>query len=544
MILLAMIGLSFPAIGGDDEEKSAIAAVKAGNIELLKAYMETHPDVNCLFSNGKTGLFYAIVDDQVKICEFLLASGADPDFMVNGQSTMKWAIKYNRGRIVRLLIEYGADVNKQDENQNTPLIYAAELDKPEICKILVDRGADPLRANRKNKLASDYAFHYAGSFGYKYLTAMEELCKDLDSVPSMKDGPYIFHEADDRLVMAYYERDLEKNMTRIIEKTIETGNSDTIIKGFGWDTNSYHIRQKFTPNEDKVLTSGNIFVIGDIHGRYSALVNLLKNNKIIGTDLEWIFGDGQLVLLGDVFDRGGKVTEVLWFLYELQIQARDAGGNVHLLLGNHEIMALTGDHRYLNEKYNYFTQYTWTDYFQFYEKNTVLGRWLRSQNLVLRINDYLFMHAGIGPEFAAYDYPYTEINSRVRAFLTTDYTLVHGSPEAIILGEIGPQWYRGYFNTNINTSDNTSDSDSDNYNNSVSFQVVSQQFVDDYLHSKGLKRMVLGHNEQKKITTSFEGKIINADVAIDESGHSAQGLLISGDEIFRCLADGRKERLE
>jgi len=34
------------------------------------------------------------------------------------------------------------------------------------------------------------------------------------------------------------------------------------------------------------------------------------------------FGEGQLILLGDVFDRGDLVTEVLWFLYELEIQAR------------------------------------------------------------------------------------------------------------------------------------------------------------------------------------------------------------------------------
>ncbi len=136
----------------------------------------------------------------------------------------------------------------------------------------------------------------------------------------------------------------------------------------------------YTPNPDDVKTAGNIFVIGDIHGKYNALVNLLMNNKIIDTELKWIFGEGQLVLLGDVFDRGGFVTEMLWFLYELEIQARNSGGNVHLLLGNHEIMALTGDHRYVNYKYNYFTQYTQIYYFQLFEKNTVLGRWLRSQN--------------------------------------------------------------------------------------------------------------------------------------------------------------------
>ena len=98
------------------------------------------------------------------------------------------------------------------------------------------------------------------------------------------------------------------------------------------------------------------------------------NNKIIDSDLKWVFGEGQLVLLGDVFDRGALVTETLWFLYELQIQAQKSEGNVHLLLGNHEIMALTGDHRYLNYKYNYFSQYTQIYYFQLYEKKYGIGK--------------------------------------------------------------------------------------------------------------------------------------------------------------------------
>jgi len=202
-------------------------------------------------------------------------------------------------------------------------------------------------------------------------------------------------------------------------------------------------------------------------------------------------------------------------------------------------MALTGDDRYLNDKYNYFTQYTRIYYFQLFEKNTVLGRWLRSQNIIVRINDYLFMHAGISPQFAVYDFAYSDINSTVQKYLNSDYRLERGSPESIILGPVGPQWYRGYYN-NIN---NNSYNDNDNNIDNNSIPEVTQEFVDNYLASKGLKRMVLGHNEQLAINTSFGGKIINADVAIDESGESAQGLLISGDNIFRCFSDGKKERI-
>jgi hypothetical protein len=525
-VIIILFGCSIPGLGQVKEEKSAIRAIETGDLELLKSYLEKHPDINCVFSNGRSGLYYAIVYEQFNITEFLLQRGADPNLIVSGNATLNWAIKYNRARIARLLIEYGAEVNEQDKNLNTPLIYAAEINNPEMCKILIDRGADPLHTNLKEKRASDYAYYYNESPAYKYLLLMEKQCQNQDSIPSMQDGPYIYWEADDQVVLTYYERNQEKNLTRLIEKTIETGKADTLVVGIGWDKNSYHIKQNYTPNSDNIKTAGIIFAVGDIHGKFNALVNLLMNNKIIDSDLKWIFGEGQLVLLGDVFDRGDLVTETLWFLYELQIQAQNSGGNVHLLLGNHEIMALTGDDRYLNDKYNYFTQYTRVYYFQLFEKNTVLGRWLRSQNIIVRINDDVFTHAGISPEFAVYDFAYADINSTVRKYLNSDYRIERGSPESIILGPVGPQWYRGYYNDNNGLAE------------------VTQTFVDDYLNSKGLKRMILGHNEQLEINSSYEGKIISADVAIDESGKSAQGLLISGDEIFRCFSDGTRERIE
>jgi hypothetical protein len=155
-----------------------------------------------------------------------------------------------------------------------------------------------------------------------------------------------------------------------------------------------------------------------------------------------------------------------------------------------------------------------------------LGRWLRSQNLILQVNDYEFMHAGISPQFAIYDYAYSDINAMIQNYLYTDYNIEKGSPEENILGPFGPLWYRGY----INLED--------------MYPEITQEFVDNYLNSKGFKRMILGHNEQTNITSLYNGKIIDVDVRIDESGGSAQGLLISGDELFICRSDGSKEPLE
>jgi len=75
----------------------------------------------------------------------------------------------------------------------------------------------------------------------------------------MQDGPYIFLENEDQVVMTYYERNQDKNLTRLIEKTIWTGKTDTLVEGFGWDKNSYHITHQYTPKPYEVRTHGNIF---------------------------------------------------------------------------------------------------------------------------------------------------------------------------------------------------------------------------------------------------------------------------------------------
>lgn len=51
--------------------------------------------------------------------------------------------------------------------------------------------------------------------------------------------------------------------------------------------------------------------------------------------------------VGDLFDRGGEEIRVLYLLEKLRGQAQRAGGNVHIMNGNHEIMNIEGDFRYV-----------------------------------------------------------------------------------------------------------------------------------------------------------------------------------------------------
>ena len=144
--------------------------------------------------------------------------------------------------------------------------------------------------------------------------------------------------------------------------------------------------------------SGRIVALSDIHGQYELMVQLLRANGVIDAKNRWKLGRDQLVLTGDVFDRGPRVTEVFWLLQQLQEQARKAGGAVHFLLGNHETMVLYDDLRYINPKYVEVARLLGRPYSALYGKDTVIGGWLRTRPVMLRLGDTLFLHGGIAPE--------------------------------------------------------------------------------------------------------------------------------------------------
>ena len=90
-----------------------------------------------------------------------------------------------------------------------------------------------------------------------------------------------------------------------------------------------------------------VVVVGDVHGAYSALVELLQATDLVDSNLEWTGGTTHLVSLGDLIDRGPDSRKVLDLLMKLQSAAQARGGQVHVVLGNHELMNLIGDWRYV-----------------------------------------------------------------------------------------------------------------------------------------------------------------------------------------------------
>jgi hypothetical protein len=93
-----------------------------------------------------------------------------------------------------------------------------------------------------------------------------------------------------------------------------------------------------------------VVAISDVHGAYDAMISTLTKAGVLGQEQGWSGGATHLVITGDILDRGPDSRKVMDLLMRLESEALDDGGRVHLLLGNHEIMNLIGDLRYVSKE--------------------------------------------------------------------------------------------------------------------------------------------------------------------------------------------------
>lgn len=154
-----------------------------------------------------------------------------------------------------------------------------------------------------------------------------------------------------------------------------------------------------------------IVAIGDVHGAADAFAAMLTTAGLIDAAKQWIGGRAILVQTGDVTDRGAGTRAALDLLMSLEKQAEKAGGRVHALLGNHEVMNLTGHLRDASPEI--FTSFGGEEAMrQAFGPDGPYGRWLRSKPIIASIDDTIFMHAGISPTDPARSI--NELNGRVK----------------------------------------------------------------------------------------------------------------------------------
>ncbi len=218
-----------------------------------------------------------------------------------------------------------------------------------------------------------------------------------------------------------YVQVLEGTRTRVDTRTtltdsahflafIHRGNTNLLIRygalGDPYDRHETMIRMDLASRRrPAVAYTGvdSIFVMGDVHGQFDTLFAVLRNARIIDPRGRWTGGRAHLVVLGDMMDRGPDVTRLLWFLYGLEPQAERAGGRVHVILGNHEIMVMHDDLRYVDRKETSIALRHHVAYSRlFHPRRSILGAWLASKPALIRIDDVLLAHGGVSTDYLEY----------------------------------------------------------------------------------------------------------------------------------------------
>jgi hypothetical protein len=203
--------------------------------------------------------------------------------------------------------------------------------------------------------------------------------------------------------------------------------------------------------------SKSVIAIGDVHGDFDDFVAILQHSGLIDKEHHWAGGTNTLVQVGDLLDRGPKPRDVMDLLIALEKEASKDGGRVEPLLGNHEMMNIMGDLRYVTpENYASFADANseerrssaYKEYINWREKHSALlaelpqpmelteaewmarhpagfieqrdafspkgsyGKWLRGHAALAEINGVIFLHGGISPSVASMKL--NVINSRIR----------------------------------------------------------------------------------------------------------------------------------
>jgi hypothetical protein len=177
-----------------------------------------------------------------------------------------------------------------------------------------------------------------------------------------------------------------------------------------------------------------IVVVGDSHGAFENFRGILAQSGVTDKEGNWAGGKTHLVSLGDFLDRGADSRKIMDLLMKLQSQAAEAGGQAHVIVGNHELMNLTGFLRdvslgeYLSyqdledpaerdaemRRYEVLAPEARTESFdekyppgyfghrQGLSPTGPYGAWLRAQPYMIVINDMALVHGGLPAMVAQY----------------------------------------------------------------------------------------------------------------------------------------------
>jgi hypothetical protein len=300
--------------------------------------------------------------------------------------------------------------------------------------------------------------------------------------------------------------------------------------------------------EDQWQGVERIVAVGDIHGDYDNYIEVLRNAGIINRRGNWDADETHFVQMGDLPDRGPDTDKIIEHMQQLERQAQRAGGAVHALIGNHEVMNIAGDLRYVHpgeyealtnrrsralresyyervveyllsteeppvideafkQQWEQETPLGYVEHRNFWNPAGEFGQWVVTHNTVIKINNVLFVHGGISPAMLSMDI--RQINDTVRNELLDPQLPVPRISET----EDGPLWYRGLASNE---------------------ESVEAAHVDAILARYEADYIVVGHTPgYGTVVPRFDSRVLLIDTGISQYyGAYLASLLVENDQFF------------
>jgi hypothetical protein len=308
-------------------------------------------------------------------------------------------------------------------------------------------------------------------------------------------------------------------------------------------------------------TQADIFMVGDIHGAYPELVTILQHAGLVNDNLDWTGERAHFVSTGDLMDRGPSSRKVMDLLIKLQAQAEQKGGKVHVLLGNHEVLNLTGDWRYISLKeYQEFAEDESAamrkKYFNKYKSSINIGshksilasfnkqfplgffarleafmpdgeygQWLHTLPIVIKINQHIFTHGGLSgkttdtsleelndqlkKELSDYTFAWSKLIKNEQIAATTDYSQRLSVVKKLETSPASQQFIEAHKGLLY-----TSDSPVWYRGNAQCHPLFETQLLNEVLESFDAKTLWVGHTTSTTVRQRFNNKLILMDTGM------------------------------
>jgi hypothetical protein len=265
-----------------------------------------------------------------------------------------------------------------------------------------------------------------------------------------------------------------------------------------------------------------LVAVGDLHGDLEATRRAFRLAAVIDDRDRWIGGKTVVVQTGDQLDRGDDERAILDFLERIAREAEATGGAVIALNGNHEVMNVLGDFRYVTEGgFRDFADGAGADLAQArlaelpehmrgrgaaFAPGGPIAQRLAARSIAAVVGSTAFAHGGILPEHVG---GLRRLDADVQKWMMGDEA--SEKTVAAIMDPQSPVWTRVYAD------------DGDDVCRRLQLALVAM----------GAARMVVGHTVQKQgITSACDGRLWRIDVGLAAHyGGRPQVLEIVGDEV-------------